>query len=60
MLNVTLSNKQREELLGVLQARFEKNINRHQGLEWAKVQATLEANAEKLRPLHQVESTGGT
>ena len=59
MSNVTLSTKQREELLGVLQARFEKSMNRHQGLEWAKVQATLEANAEKLRSLHEMESTGG-
>ena len=59
MSNVTLSNKQREELLGVLQARFEKSMNRHQGLEWAKVHARLEANAEKLRSLHEMESTGG-
>ena len=59
MSNVTLSNKQREELLGVLQARFEKSMNRHQGLEWDKVHARLEANAEKLRSLHEMESTGG-
>jgi hypothetical protein len=59
MSNVTLSNKQREQLLGVLQARFQKNMNRHQGLEWAKVQAPLEANPEKLRSLHEMESTGG-
>lgn len=39
-----LSPKQREELLGVLNARFEKNLNRHKGLDWAKVQARLEAN----------------
>jgi hypothetical protein len=59
MSNVTLSNKQREQLLGVLQARFQKNMNRHRGLEWAKVQAPLEANPEKLRSLHEMESTGG-
>jgi len=41
-----LSPEQREELLGALKARFEKNMNRHKGLEWAKVQAKLEANAE--------------
>ena len=59
MSNVTLSNKDREELLGVLKARFQKNLNRHGGLEWAKVQARLEANPEKLRSLHEMESTGG-
>ena len=41
-----LSPKQRDELLEALKARFEKNMNRHKGLEWAKVQAKLEANAE--------------
>ena len=43
-----LSLEQQEELLGTLQARFEKNMHRHQGLEWGKVQAKLEANPEKL------------
>ena len=43
-----LSPEQREELLKALKARFEKNVNRHKGLEWAKVQAKLEARAEKL------------
>ena len=43
-----LSSEQREELLKTLKARFEKNMNRHKGLEWAKVQAKLEANPEKL------------
>jgi hypothetical protein len=43
-----LSPEQREELLGALEARFEKNMNRHKGLDWAKVQAKLEGNAEKL------------
>ena len=54
-----LSPKQREELLKVLKARFEKNLNRHKGLEWAEVQAKLEANAEKLWSLNEMESTGG-
>jgi len=53
-----LSPAQREELLGALQARFEKNLNRHEGLEWAQVKATLEANAEKLWSLSAME-TGG-
>jgi len=48
MPNATLSKKQSEELLRALKARFEKNMNRHRGLEWAKVQTRLEANAEKL------------
>src|SRR5712675_1141897 len=51
--------KQREELLRVLKARFEKNMNRHKGLECAKVQAKLEANAEKLWSLNEMERTGG-
>ncbi|WP_211276574.1 DUF4256 domain-containing protein [Archangium gephyra] len=50
---------QREEILRTLKARFEKNMNRHQGLQWAKVQARLEANAEKLWSLHEMERTGG-
>jgi hypothetical protein len=54
-----LSAKQRNELLSVLKTRFEKNANRHKGLEWAKVQAKLEANAEKLWSLHEMERTGG-
>ncbi len=54
-----LSPKQREELLNTLKARFEKNMNRHKGLEWAKVQAKLEANTEKLRSLNEMERTGG-
>ena len=54
-----LSPEQRQELLGALKARFEKNRNRHKGLEWAKVQAKLEANAEKLWSLHEMERTGG-
>src|SRR6266853_6763402 len=59
MSNVTITKKQSEEILTVLKARFEKNMNRHKGLEWAKVQAKLEANAEKLWSLHEMERTGG-
>ncbi|WP_242215555.1 DUF4256 domain-containing protein [Bacillus cereus group sp. BfR-BA-01383] len=51
--------EQREELLKVLQARFEKNMNRHEGLEWAKVEAKLNANPEKLGSLNEMEVTGG-
>jgi len=51
--------KQREELLGALKVRFEKNTNRHKGLEWAKVQARLEAIPEKLWSLYEMERTGG-
>ena len=54
-----LPPEQRKELLRALKARFEKNMHRHQGLEWAKVQARLEANAEKLWSLNEMESTGG-
>ena len=54
-----LSAKQRAELLGTLKARFEKHRNRHKGLEWANVQAKLEANAEKLWSLQEMERTGG-
>ncbi|MDB5121607.1 MAG: hypothetical protein JWN56_2825 [Sphingobacteriales bacterium] len=54
-----LSPEQCEELLGVLKARFEKNMNRHNGLEWAKVQARLETNTEKLWSLNEMEVTGG-
>ena len=54
-----LPPEQRKELLRALKARFEKNMNRHQGLEWADVQAKLEANPEKLWSLNEMESTGG-
>ncbi|MGG4344116.1 DUF4256 domain-containing protein [Paenibacillus lautus] len=54
-----LSTEQREELLTTLKARFEKNMNRHKGLEWADVQAKLVANPEKLWSLHEMEITGG-
>jgi hypothetical protein len=49
----------REELLSALKTRFEKNMIRHKGLEWAKVQAKLEANADKLWSLNEMEKTGG-
>src|SRR5690349_6851741 len=64
-MNKTNSNKkgllpeQREELLSLLRTRFEKNMNRHEGLEWATIQAKLEANTEKLLSLHEMERTGG-
>jgi hypothetical protein len=54
-----LSPERREELFRVLKARFEKHMHRHSGLQWAKVQAKLEANAEKLWSLHEMEKTGG-
>jgi hypothetical protein len=54
-----LSPKQREELLTALKTRFEKNLNRHKDLDWAKVQARLEANADKLWSLNEMERTGG-
>ncbi len=55
----TLSPAQREELLTVLKARFEKNMNRHESLEWAQVKAKLVANTKKLWSLHEMERTGG-
>ncbi|MFF2884562.1 DUF4256 domain-containing protein [Bacillus toyonensis] len=51
--------EQREELFKVLKARFEKNMNRHEGLEWAKVEVKLDVNAEKLWSLNEMEVTGG-
>jgi hypothetical protein len=54
-----LPPEQREELLRALKARFQKNMNRHKGLEWAKIRAKLEANTEKLWSLNQMERTGG-
>src|SRR3712207_5966782 len=57
--NKVLSPQEREELLRTLKARFEKNIDRHKGLEWAKVQAKLEAQPEKLWSLSEMERTGG-
>jgi hypothetical protein len=54
-----LAAKERDDLLETLQARFEKNMNRHKGIEWAKVKAKLEADPEKLWSLHIMETTGG-
>src|SRR5882724_8177802 len=54
-----LSPEHREELLGELKARFEENMDRHKGLQWAKVQAKLEANTKKLWSLSEMERTGG-
>ncbi len=54
-----LSAEEHKELLNVLKTRFEKNINRHKGIEWAKVQAKLEANTEKLWSLKEMERTDG-
>lgn len=54
-----LSLSQREELFNVLRTRFEKNMDRHKGISWAKVQAKLEAGREKLWSLNEMENTGG-
>ncbi|MDB5147625.1 MAG: hypothetical protein JWQ57_1645 [Mucilaginibacter sp.] len=54
-----LSSEQQAELLDILKARFEKNMNRHTGLEWTKVEAKLQASPEKLWPLNEMEITGG-
>ena len=56
---MALSPEQREKLLRALEARFEKNMNRHKALEWAKVRARLEGNSEKLWSLNEMERTGG-
>lgn len=50
---------QYKELINILKTRFEKNINRHQGIEWAKVEVKLQAKPEKLRSIHEMEQTGG-
>jgi len=54
-----METKQRAELLDTLKARFEEKMKRHPGLAWAKIQARLEANPEKLRSLYEMETTGG-
>ena len=54
-----LSPELRDELMKTLKNRFEKNMNRHKGLEWAKVQARLDADAQKFLSLHEMEITGG-
>jgi hypothetical protein len=58
-LKKELSPQQRKELLRILKTRFEKNMNRHKGIEWSKVQAKLEVNSEKLWSLNEMELTGG-
>ena len=58
-INLELSPDQEEDLLNTLKVRFEKNMNRHKGLEWSKIQAKLEAHPEKLSSLNAMESTGG-
>jgi hypothetical protein len=55
----TLSRKEHDQLLSALKARFENNMNRHHGVDWANVQAKLEANTDKLSSLHEMERTGG-
>ena len=57
--NKKLSPEQHEEIIGTLKARFEKNMNRHEGIEWSKVQAKLEKNIEKMWSLHEMERTEG-
>jgi len=57
--NKELSAEKFEELLKALKTRFEKNMNRHKGIKWAKVQSKLEANTEKLWSLYEMERTGG-
>ena len=59
MANMTLSKSQHDEILKALKSRFEKNMDRHPGLAWAKVQSRLEAHPEKLRSLSEMERTGG-
>lgn len=58
-IHLKCSPEQGQELLKTLQVRFEQNMNRHEGLEWSKIQAKLEAHPEKLSSLHAMESTGG-
>lgn len=57
--NKTLASEQREELLNTLKVRFEKHIDRHEFMEWPKIQEKLEANPDKLWSLHEMERTGG-
>ena len=59
MASKKLSVKQRDELLGVLKGRFEKNPKRHEGIDWADVQARLEKKSDRLWSLHEMERTGG-
>lgn len=59
MKNTKKLSAESEKLLGTLKTRFEKNMSRHKGIDWTKVQAKLEANAEKLASLSEMERTGG-
>ena len=59
MKNKKLSKEQSDEILKTLKARFEKNMNRHSGIEWASVKSKLDGNAEKLWSLNEMEKTGG-
>lgn len=59
MPSVAISSKERDGLIKTLHARFERNMRRHKGVEWVKLQAKLEANPEKLRSLHEMETTDG-
>jgi len=54
-----LSSEQSEEILGILKSRFEKNMNRHEGLDWVEVQTKLDAHTDKLWSLNEMEKTGG-
>src|ERR1022692_3474979 len=58
-MRIAKASSGKKALLSALKARFEKNMNRHKGLEWAEVQAKLQANTEKLWSLNEMESTGG-
>jgi hypothetical protein len=58
-MNSKLSTEQSAELIAILKTRFEKNRNRHKGIEWAKIQTKLEANSMKLWSLNEMEQTGG-
>jgi len=57
--NKILSSEQSEKILGILKSRFEKNMNRHEGLDWGEVQTKLDAHADKLWSLNEMEKTGG-
>src|SRR5213082_2245697 len=59
MASISLSKKQRDDLLKTLKARFEQNMNRHKDVQWAQLQARLEANPDKLWTLNEMERTGG-
>lgn len=57
--NKILSTEQREEIIGILKARFEKNMDRHKGIEWEEVKRKISAGDEKLKALFEMEATGG-